>query len=99
MRLQILSIVAFVILFADADASPKFRSKRASNSERCGTPSQSTSLVINGNDFQRGNWPWMVALMLKTTTTPRLFCGGVLVSANKVLTGEVQALQAKEKKV
>jgi Trypsin len=57
----------------------------------CGVPSQSTSLVIRGNDFQRGTWPWMVALMRKTESPPKLFCGGVLVTTTKVLTGESAA--------
>lgn len=56
--------------------------------QQCGVPTQSTSLVIGGNNFQRGTWPWMVALMQKETTPPKLFCGGVLVSTTKVLTGE-----------
>ena len=56
----------------------------------CGIPSQITSLIIRGNDFQRGAWPWMVALMTKKTSPPSFFCGGVLVSSTKVLTGELQ---------
>jgi secreted trypsin-like serine protease len=63
------------------------RCKRNSN-QQCGSPMQSTSLVIGGNNFQRGTWPWMVALMQKVTSPPKLFCGGVLVSFTKVLTGE-----------
>lgn len=56
--------------------------------DECGVPSQGTSLIIRGNDFQRGAWPWMVALMVKSSSPPKLFCGGVLVSATKVLTGK-----------
>lgn len=54
----------------------------------CGIPSQSASLIIRGNDFQRGAWPWMVALLTKSSSPPKLFCGAVLVSRTKVLTGE-----------
>lgn len=63
------------------------RHKR-SESDQCGIPSQTTGLVIGGEEFIRGQWPWMVALMQKNSTPPKLFCGGVLISSNKVLTGE-----------
>ena len=35
----------------------------------------------------------MVALMEKTTSPPSFFCGGVLVSRNKVLTGELKIIR------
>ena len=60
------------------------------NNGACGIPSQSTSLIIWGNDFPQGAWPWMVALMQKKTSPPSYFCGGVLVSRTKVLTGELK---------
>jgi hypothetical protein len=61
---------------------------KRNSSHRCGIPSQTTSLVIGGSNFQRGSWPWMVALMQKTESTPKLFCGGVLISSTKILTGD-----------
>lgn len=65
--------------------------------QSCGLPSQTTSLIIGGNDFQRGAWPWMVALMVKSTLSPKLFCGGVLVSSTKVLTGKLDHQLARTK--
>ena len=59
------------------------------NNRECGIPSKSTSLILGGNNFDRGEWPWMVALMKKTSSSPIFFCGGVLVSSTKVLTGEL----------
>ena len=43
------------------------------NNGACGIPSQSTGLIIGGNNFERGTWPWMVALMIKTTSPPSFF--------------------------
>lgn len=63
------------------------RSKRAGN-VACGIPSQSTSLIVGGSSYQRGAWPWLVALLQKNKSPPKLFCGAVLVSQTKVLTGE-----------
>lgn len=97
MFLKYFTLSVAVILAAKVNALTKnpsqLRSKRYSNSEPCGTPTQSTSLVINGNDFQRGNWPWMVAMMEKTTSPPRFFCGSVLVAENKILTGKYQTVR------
>lgn len=53
---------------------------------QCGVPSQSIGLIIKGNNFTRGKWPWMAALMLKQNDTNKFICGGVLVSTTKVLT-------------
>lgn len=82
----VLSITSFSV-FGDNATHARIRR----NNDACGIPSQSTSLIIRGNDFQRGAWPWMVAIMQKTTSPPRLFCGGVLVSSTKVLTGELKS--------
>lgn len=65
------------------------RSQRDTEGQ-CGVPSQSTSLVVGGDDFPRGSWPWMVAIMQRNVTPPTLLCGGVLISESKVLTGEFQ---------
>lgn len=72
---------------------------KRSESGPCGVPSQSTSLVVGGKEFTRGTWPWMVALMQKNSTPPKLFCGGVLVSANKVVTGETTHIEVVYSKV
>lgn len=81
--LPILLIFASEVLLTSAN----HRQKRE-NAPGCGIPSKATSLVIRGSDFQRGTWPWMVPLLSKVKSPPRLFCGGVLVSQTKVLTGE-----------
>lgn len=45
----------------------------------CGDPTRSTGFIVFGNQFKRGDFPWMVALMDLRNTT--------LVSSNLVLTG------------
>lgn len=39
------------------------------------------SLVVNGNSFTRGEWPWIAALIFKEQFT----CGGTLVSQNHII--------------
>lgn len=85
--LSILLVLSAVESFEGKFDRTNSRFKRYSN-EQCGVPTQSTSLIIGGSTFQRGTWPWMVALMQKNISPPKLFCGGVLVSKTKVLTGE-----------
>lgn len=81
--------ILFLLTFATEVllTSTSSRLKRE-NAPDCGIPSKITSLVISGSDFERGTWPWMVPLLAKTSSPPKLFCGGVLVSLTKVLTGE-----------
>ncbi|XP_044253500.1 brachyurin-like [Tribolium madens] len=42
--------------------------------------------VINGNDAQKGQFPWQVELMLETTENDSIFCSGAFISNNWVLT-------------
>ncbi|XP_044253502.1 brachyurin-like [Tribolium madens] len=42
--------------------------------------------VINGNDAQKGQFPWQVELMLETTDNNRIFCSGAIISHVWVLT-------------
>lgn len=55
----------------------------------CGIPFIVKGFVVRGNDFDRGSFPWMVALMYSNDDeVPRYFCGGSLISKNHVVTGE-----------
>lgn len=53
---------------------------------QCGVPDSTISRIVEGENFKRGNWPWMVALMSRATAVNQFFCGGVLVSRTKILT-------------
>lgn len=55
-------------------------------SSACGVPSSDIGLVIKGNDFNRGTWPWIVAVMTRKSGKTSFHCGGVLVSRTKVIT-------------
>lgn len=80
----------FLSIFACVLSSSINQTRSKRDSEVCGFPSQVTSLIIGGDNFQRGTWPWMVAMMERTVSPPKFFCGGVLVTKTKVLTGNYQ---------
>jgi hypothetical protein len=44
-----------------------------------------TALIFQGHEIDKGEFPWIAVLSVKSTGD--YFCGGVLVSQNKVLTG------------
>lgn len=65
----------------------KVRVKRDAPS--CAFPEVRKGFVINGTQFERGSYPWMVALMYKKDfQPPKYFCGGSLISSTHVVTGE-----------
>lgn len=46
-------------------------------------------LVIDGERFERGAFPWLVALLYTANNQEKFFCGGVLVNNATVLTGKI----------
>lgn len=86
-KMLIKRLFIFLSIFTCVLSSSVNQTRLKRDNEVCGFPSQVTSLIIGGDSFQRGTWPWMVAMMRKTMSPPKFFCGGILVSLNKVLTG------------
>lgn len=87
--LKFLSVVLIFVTTETVTSSNTTQSRiKRNNNQICGISSQATSLIIGGSDFQRGTWPWMVAIMKKTSSKPQFFCGGILISNTKLLTGK-----------
>lgn len=58
---------------------------------KCGlTSSLSASLTIGGNKTARGQWPFLVGIF--SIKTDAFICGGNLISAKHVMTGEYSNL-------
>lgn len=56
--------------------------------ELCGRPENGVGLIVHGRDFDRGDFPWTVALLrARNVGTPRFFCGATLVTLSHVVTG------------
>ena len=56
----------------------------------CGKPSQATGFIVRGKSFNRGEFPWMVALLIKLKTPAEYFCAATLISTRHVITGKNQ---------
>lgn len=60
----------------------------AIEAQQCGYGKSSFSaFAVGGGDSKKGNWPWIVALI--HIESKQFFCGGSLVSAKHVLSGEI----------
>lgn len=55
----------------------------------CGKGSRITPTMIGGETFERGTYPWLVALIYTGNNMSNFFCGGVLVNETTVLTGKI----------
>lgn len=67
-----------------------FRGAAASqqNDVICGNSVEYRGLIVYGESFPRGTFPWMVALLTNKKDPLAFFCGGTLVSLKHVVTGE-----------
>lgn len=81
------NILVLICLVVDHSFAKKSLFKRDTNT--CGSPYRVRGLVLGGREFQRGDFPWMVALLKKENFEPPKYrCGGTLISLKHILTGE-----------
>lgn len=62
-------------------------SKRYANDQTCGQRENSLSLVVGGESFTRGEWPYTVAIFYVESRGPQFICGGTIISRTALLTG------------
>lgn len=55
----------------------------------CGVPNKFTELIDHDEHVQRGDFPWLVALMSMGTKTPLFLCSGTIISSTFVITGRL----------
>lgn len=67
----------------------KFVRSDTLNHDGCGKGLNVTPLIIGGEGFERGSFPWLVALLYTGKSEQSFFCGGVLVNNVTVLTGKI----------
>lgn len=83
-------ICLFVIISMSASVfgrSSENRTRRSSGS--CGVAIRPSGFIVHGQDFPRGDFPWIVALMHKSRP-PSFFCSGTLISSSFVISDECE---------
>ena len=56
----------------------------------CGKPSQTIGFIVHGENFKRGEFPWMVALLNKRKKPAEFFCAATLISTRHLITGKTK---------
>lgn len=70
-----------------AESSYLAINRSSKKAESCGVPTSSMGLIVRGQSFPRGSFPWIVALLHTDFSPPRFFCGGTLISKSFVISG------------
>ncbi|CAO1415663.1 unnamed protein product [Diamesa serratosioi] len=82
-------IVLLFVINSNANKSDiivQSRVPRAITNSNCGTHGTSNGLILGGRNFNRGLWPWKVALFEVENRSRDFFCGGILISSHSVIT-------------
>ncbi|XP_045503356.1 serine protease gd-like isoform X1 [Colias croceus] len=59
----------------------------SSHYDKCGVTSENvTPLIFQGNTYERGDWPWLVAIYRKRTSSLSYICSGTLISDQHIVT-------------
>lgn len=91
---KVIAVLFVTSLVASLNSSEPNHNRLTRQAPSCGIPTVSgTGLIYNGESFQRGLWPWMVAMMFRIRNrAPKFFCGATLISDSKVITGKKCAI-------
>lgn len=74
--------------FASTNSEMPFKRLRRS-ADQCGRSEMTVGLVVGGQKFRRGDFPWIVALFFRENdTSHQYFCGGTLISSLFVISGK-----------
>lgn len=78
----------FISIFAIAVSAKTVPMQSKSSAGTCGVPKLVSGLVINGRNFERGDFPWIVALIRIKQESAQYHGGGTLISSSFVVSGE-----------
>lgn len=88
-RAMIRNIFTAIAFFAIVENSYTMIDRYRRISDTCGVPKIEMGLIIRGQDFQRGSFPWIVALTHLDYEPPKFFCAGTLISKTFVISGKL----------
>lgn len=84
--IRILTSLIFAYLAGVNETLEMLRYKK-STAQTCGVPKSMSGLIVRGQNFSRGSFPWMVALLTTEKQPPAYFCSGSLISRTYVVSG------------
>lgn len=82
---RVLIVIAILAIATESSASVISRFGRST--DNCGVPKIKTGLIVRGQSFPRGTFPWIVALLHTGFNPPKFFCAGTLISRTFVVSG------------
>lgn len=80
-----ISIFAFVTFVETVENRPR---RLLQSSQSCGVAKISSGLIVHGQNFSRGRFPWIAALTYTKVHPPMFFCAGTIISSKFVLSGK-----------
>lgn len=81
-------LVAFAITAVFVESTDLIIKRSTRNVDTCGIPKAKLGLIVSGQDFTRGAFPWIVALTHTGFRPPKFFCAGTLISKTFVISGK-----------
>lgn len=88
MKAKMENIFILISIFAIITAAEKNPGRLKRSADTCGVAIGTTALISKGQNFTRGDFPWIVALMDATIKPVEYFCGGTLISSTFVISGK-----------
>lgn len=87
------NIAILVICFASFASAITIPRRVQRSAETCGVSKVNTGLIVRGQSFSRGSFPWIVALTYTKVQPPMFFCAGTIISPNFVVSGKKKKLK------
>ena len=82
MRFKVVYVVFIAIFWTCVQANP------VQSEQECGRRIIGSGLISGGNPSNANAWPWLVAFAHRVIGNRDFFCGGSLVSAKHVVSGQ-----------
>lgn len=87
-RNNIRGLICVFAIVAVVHATAESCEPKRAKVQSCGVSKRGSGLIVRGQRFLRGDFPWIVALILMKKNPPEFFCGGTIISATFVLSGK-----------
>lgn len=84
MKLNVQKLVFLICVIA---VIPVHSDRKKRSTVTCGVSKGPSGFIVRGQKIERGDFPWIVALMRTDKGPASFFCGGTLISSSFVVSG------------